>query len=281
MKFGGLRRWGSTDTALRWTFIRSGVPIRCWRLFLSWRRRSESRRDAEDFIVVLDPGHGGEDPGAVSPSGSLEKDLVLKIALRIRDEINGREGMRALLTRDTDRFIPLAKRVEIAHRLGADAFLSIHADSVDRPGPKGSSVFVLSTKGASTKLARRLARQENLADLIGGEAAAAVDPADEHSLRQFTRDGKERASRNLGSILLQSVDKVNGLHGGPMIQSAGFAVLKSPSIPSALLETAFISNPEDERKLRSEKFRGEMARAVADALQQYGDRFHVAESDSP
>ena len=258
-----------------------GGPDPLLALILELEEKERIAPDAEDFIVVLDPGHGGEDPGAVSPSGSLEKDLVLKIALRIRDEINGREGMRALLTRDTDRFIPLAKRVEIAHRLGADAFLSIHADSVDRPGPKGSSVFVLSTKGASTKLARRLARQENLADLIGGEAAAAVDPADEHSLRQFTRDGKERASRNLGSILLRSVDKVNGLHGGPMIQSAGFAVLKSPSIPSALLETAFISNPEDERKLRSEKFRGEMARAVADALQQYGDRFHVAESDSP
>ena len=240
----------------------------------------ERAPDEDAFVVMIDPGHGGEDPGAVSPSGKLEKDLVLKISRRIRDEINSRPGMRALMTRDGDHFIPLARRVEIAHRLGADAFLSVHADSVASPAPHGSSVFVLSTRGASSPLARRLARHANLSDLIGGESAAAADPADEHLLRQISRDGKERASRSLGTLLLRGVAKINALHGGDMIHSAGFAVLKSPSIPSALLETAFISNPEDEAKLQSEEFQKKMAVSVADALQEYGDQFHVADSDS-
>ena len=239
----------------------------------------ERAPDTGAFVVVLDPGHGGEDPGAVSPSGRLEKDIVLKIARRIRDEINRRPGMRALLTRDHDHFIPLARRVEIAHRLGADVFLSIHADSVASPKPSGSSVFILSTRGASSALARRLARHANLSDLIGGESAAAADPADEDLLRQISRDGKKRASRGLGEILLRGVAKVNHLHGGDQVHSAGFAVLKSPSIPSALLETAFISNPTDEAKLLSEEFQNKMAAAVADALRDYGDQFHVAESE--
>ena len=157
-------------------------------------------------------------------------------------------GMRALLTRDRDKFIPLAQRVEIAHQLGADVFLSIHADSVESPKPMGSSVYVLSTKGASSKLARRLAKTANLSDLIGGEANAAIAPDDERSLRQITRDGKEQASRGLGTMLLRHVAQINNLHGGAKIHSAGFAVLKSPSIPSALLETAFISNPQEEEK---------------------------------
>ena len=191
--------------------------------------------------------------------------------------------MRAFLTRDRDEFIPLARRVEIAHRLDADAFLSIHADSVESPKPMGSSVFVLSTRGASSRLAERLARSANLSDLIGGEAAASADPADERLLRQFSRDGKERASRSLGTLLLRGVAKVNALHGGNQIQAAGFAVLKSPSIPSALLETAFISNPRDEAKLLNPDFQRRMAAAVADSLQEYGDQFHVAETgaDSP
>ena len=239
----------------------------------------ERAPDPDAFVVVIDPGHGGEDPGAVSPSGKLEKDLVLQISRRIRDEINSRPGMRALMTRNSDHFIPLARRVEIAHRLDADAFLSVHADSVASPGPRGSSVFVLSTRGASSPLARRLARHANLSDLIGGESAAASDPADEPLLRQFSRDGKERASRSLGTLLLRSVAKINALHGGSQIHSAGFAVRKSPSIPSALLETAFISNPEDEAKLQSDQFQMEMAKSVADALQEYGDQFHVADSE--
>ena len=255
-----------------------GGPDPLLALILELEEKERQPASEDDFVVVLDPGHGGEDPGAVSPSGRLEKDLVLQIAKRLRDEINSRPGMRALLTRDQDKFIPLARRVEIAHRLNADAFLSIHADSVASPKPMGSSVFVLSTKGASSALARRLAKSANLSDLIGGEADPAIAPADEHSLRQITRDGKERASRSLGKILLSRVAKVNSLHGGAKIHAAGFAVLKSPSIPSALLETAFISNPQDEQKLLTPAFQNKMAAAVADALQEYGDQFHVAES---
>ena len=255
-----------------------GGPDPLLALLLELEEKELAVPDGDEFIVVLDPGHGGEDPGAVSRSGRLEKDLVLQIAKRLRDEINTRPGMRALLTRDRDKFIPLAQRVEIAHQLGADAFLSIHADSVESPKPMGSSVYVLSTKGASSKLARRLAKTANLSDLIGGEANAAIAPDDELSLRQITRDGKEKASRGLGTILLRNVATVNDLHGGAKIHSAGFAVLKSPSIPSALLETAFISNPQDEKKLLNEDFQRKMAAAVANALQEYGDQFHVAES---
>lgn len=257
-----------------------GGPDPLLALILELEEKERAPKEEDEFVVALDPGHGGEDPGAVSPNGRLEKDFVLQIARRIRDEINRRSGMRAFLTRDQDEFIPLARRVEIAHRLDADAFVSIHADSVESPKPKGSSVFVLSTRGASTPLAERLARAANLSDLIGGEAAAAADPADEHLLRRFSRDGKERASRSLGTLLLREVAKVNTLHGGNQIQSAGFAVLKSPSIPSALLETAFISNPEDEKKLLSVEFQNKMATAVADSLQQYGDQYHVAETDA-
>lgn len=255
-----------------------GGPDPLLALILELEEKERAPEKGEDFVVALDPGHGGEDPGAVSPSGKLEKDVVLQIARRIRDEINSRDGMRAFLTRDGDAFIPLARRVEIAHRLDADVFLSIHADSVESPKPMGSSVYVLSTRGASSPLARRLARHANLSDLIGGEAAAAADPADEPLLRQFSRDGKERASRSLGAMLLRGVAKINHLHGGEKIHSAGFAVLKSPSIPSALLETAFISNPADEAKLHDPAFQKKMAAAVADSLQEYGDQFHVAET---
>ena len=257
-----------------------GGPDPLLALLLELEEKERAIPDGEEFIVVLDPGHGGEDPGAIGHSGQLEKDLVLKIAKRLRDEINARPGMRALLTRDRDKFIPLAQRVEIAHQLGADVFLSIHADSVESPKPMGSSVYVLSTKGASSKLARRLAKTANLSDLIGGEANAAIAPEDERSLRQITRDGKEQASRGLGTMLLRHVAQINNLHGGAKIHSAGFAVLKSPSIPSALLETAFISNPQEEKKLLNDGFQSKMAAAVADALQEYGDQFHVAESAS-
>ena len=147
-----------------------GGPDPLLALLLELEEKERAAPDGDEFIVVLDPGHGGEDPGAIGHSGQLEKDLVLQIAKRLRDEINTRPGMRALLTRDRDKFIPLAQRVEIAHQLGADAFLSIHADSVESPKPMGSSVYVLSTKGASSKLARRLAKTANLSDLIGGEA---------------------------------------------------------------------------------------------------------------
>ena len=167
----------------------------------------------------------------------------------------------------------LEKRVQIAQRLNADAFVSIHADSVKSPKPQGSSVFVLSEKGASTPLAKRLAKRENLSDLIGGDAVAA-DPDTIAVLRQFSVDGKDRASREMAELILANIGKINILHSKKP-EAAGFAVLKSSAIPSVLVETAFISNPKDESNLLDENFQNKMAAAIAGALQEYKNRHHL------
>lgn len=239
----------------------------------------ESLRDSQqkaqpDFIVVIDPGHGGEDPGAVSPNGNYEKNIVLAVARKLKNEIDRRPGMRAVLTRDDDRFLPLVRRVLIAHRLQADAFISVHADSVESRRPRGSSVFVLSERGASSKLARRLAKNENLSDIIGG--GGGIDPQLNQALPAFFKDGKDRASRQLGKLVLKEMGDINSLHK-PHVEAAGFAVLKSPSILSILVETAFISNPEEEKKLLSDVFQNKMAKAIADGLQQYREQYEVRE----
>ncbi|MGI9298152.1 MAG: N-acetylmuramoyl-L-alanine amidase [Gammaproteobacteria bacterium] len=229
--------------------------------------------DAPRFLVLIDPGHGGEDPGAVSRNNIYEKDIVLSIARKLKEEIERRPGMRAVLTRDGDRFLPLARRVLVAHRLSADAFVSLHADSVASPKARGSSVFVLSQRGASSKLARRLARDANLSDLVGG---AAADPQLNAALPAFFKDGKERASRRLAALIAEEISAVNTMHK-KHVESAGFAVLKSPSIPSVLVETAFISNPSEEKKLRGEEFQQKMARAIAGGLDEYRRRYEVAD----
>lgn len=234
----------------------------------------KAQSDAPLFRVLIDPGHGGEDPGAVSKNGVLEKDIVLAVSKLLRDEINRRPGMRAFLSREDDRFLPLAQRVLIAHRLEADVFVSVHADSVESPKARGSSVFVLSGRGASSKLAQRLARHANLSDLVGGDVTE--DPQINAALLAFSKDGKDRASRRLAMLIQSNVAGVNTMHK-KHTESAGFAVLKSPSIPSVLVETAFISNPEEEKKLLNDAFRRRMARAIADGLQQYRDRYEVAE----
>lgn len=237
------------------------------------RLDKEEQAHGKPFVVLIDPGHGGEDPGAVSPNNRYEKHLVLQISRRLADEINRRSGMKALLTRDNDRFIPLFERVHIAHRLKADAFVSIHADSVKNRKARGSSVFILSQKGASTKFARRLARQANLSDLIGGQPTE-TDPWLESALREFSKDGKDRASHQLARLMLTNMGNVNTLHS-KNVESAGFAVLKSPSIPSVLVETAFISNPVEEKKLLDAAFQKQLVKALADALATYRETYHV------
>lgn len=227
----------------------------------------------DDFLVVIDPGHGGEDPGAVSPNNIYEKNIVLAICHKLKKEINSRAGMKAALTRTDDRFLPLAQRVITAHRLGADAFISLHADSVHHPKARGSSVFILSERGASSKLARRLAKHANLADAVGG---AATDPQLNAALPAFFQDGKDRASRQLAELILAEAAKINKLHK-KHVESAGFAVLKSLSIPSVLIETAFISNPEEEKKLLDESFQLKMAKAIANGVEQYLERYEVSE----
>ena len=228
------------------------------------------------FLVLIDPGHGGEDPGAVGGKNFYEKDIVLAISKKVKEEIDRRPGMRALLSRSDDRFLPLVRRVQIAHQLGVDAFVSVHADSVANSKPRGSSVFVLSARGASSRFAKRLARDANLSDLIGGDDGHDNDPALRADLLPFSRDGKDRASRQLASLLQSNIAEINTLHGRH-VESAGFAVLKSPSIPSVLVETAFISNPSEARKLRDPGFQRKMAAAIANGLQQYQQRYEVAD----
>lgn len=244
-------------------------------LIQSLEKDDEDRaaESAPRFLVLIDPGHGGEDPGAVSKNNIYEKDIVLSIAHKLKAEIERRPGMRAVLTRESDRFLPLARRVLVAHRLEADAFVSLHADSVESPRARGSSVFVLSQRGASSKLARRLARDANLSDLVGG---AAADPQLNAALPSFFKDGKERASRRLAALIVKEISAINRMHK-KHVESAGFAVLKSPSIPSVLVETAFISNPSEEKKLLAEAFQQKMAVAVADGLDEYRRRYEVAE----
>ncbi|MBE8158405.1 MAG: AMIN domain-containing protein [Betaproteobacteria bacterium] len=233
----------------------------------------ESETATKPFRVLIDPGHGGEDPGAVSRNNIYEKDIVLAIAQKIKTEMDGRPGMRAFLTRRADRFLPLAQRVLAAHRLGVDAFISVHADSVASSRARGSSVFILSRRGASSPLARRLAKHANLSDLVGG---AAADPHLNAALPAFFLDGKDRASRTLAELVRHEIAAVNPLHK-KHVESAGFAVLKSPSIPSVLVETAFISNPSEEKKLRAPAFQQKIARAIVDGLQKYRDCCEVGE----
>ena len=232
-------------------------------------------KQAPPFLVVIDPGHGGEDPGAVSPNKNYEKKAVLAIAKQLRRALNAQSGVRAELTRSKDRFLKLERRVNIAHRLGADVFISVHADSVVSRRARGSSVFILSEKGASSSFARRLAKRANLSDLVGGEIATAEsDPAVSAALRQFAHDGKDAASRQLAELILRNIGEVNVLHS-KRVEYAGFAVLKSPSIPSVLVETAFISNPAEERKLLTPAFQKQMAEAIAAAIREYKMRHHL------
>ena len=212
--------------------------------------------------VVIDPGHGGEDPGAVSPNQNYEKNVVLAISHSLKKEIDNRPNMRAFLTRKSDVFVPLSERVKIAHRLNADAFLSIHADSVKSRRARGSSVYVLSQKGASSKLAQRLAKHANESDMIGGLNTEV------QFIMPFYKDGSDTASRRLATAVRKEIAKINKLHKNNT-EFAGFAVLKSPVVPSILVETAFISNPHEEEKLHDKNFQQKMAAAIATGVEIY------------
>ncbi|MDB5900256.1 MAG: N-acetylmuramoyl-L-alanine amidase [Ramlibacter sp.] len=227
------------------------------------------------IIVALDPGHGGEDPGAVGPGGTREKDVVLQIAHQLRDRINAMtingNPMRAFLTRDADFFVPLHVRVEKARRVQADLFVSIHADAFMTPTARGASVFALSQTGASSTAARWMADKENKADLIGG---VNIKTQDQHVMRamlDMSTTAQINDSLKLGSALLGEIGNVGKLHKGS-VEQAGFAVLKAPDIPSVLVETAFISNPEEEAKLRSTEYQEQLADAVVRGIERYFSR---------
>jgi N-acetylmuramoyl-L-alanine amidase len=231
--------------------------------------RQAQRPPSERLITIaLDPGHGGEDPGAIGRRGTYEKTITLSISRKLKERIDAEPNMRAMMTRTGDYFVPLHVRVDKARRVKADLLVSIHADAFDKPSARGSSVFALSERGATSAAARWLAKRENDADLIGGINIAVKD----HYLKQTLLDLSQTATINdslkLGKAVLGHVGGINRLHKG-YVEQAGFAVLKAPDIPSILVETAFISNPEEELKLRDNAYQDRMADAIFKGIKGY------------
>ena len=225
-------------------------------------------RTSRLVIVALDPGHGGEDPGAIGPSGLREKDVALAVALQLRERLNAQPGMRAMLTRDADFFVPLQDRVRKARRVQADLFVSIHADAFFTPEARGASVFALSQGGASSAAARWMANRENLADAVGGINVKVKDTSVMHALLDMSTTAQIRDSLRLGGEVLGQIGRVGRLHKAS-VEQAGFAVLKAPDIPSILVETAFISNPDEEAKLRDERYRSQLVEALCTGIKRY------------
>jgi N-acetylmuramoyl-L-alanine amidase len=224
------------------------------------------------IIIALDPGHGGEDPGAVGPGGTREKDVVLRLAHRLRDRINATtlngNPLRAYMTRDADYFVPLHVRVQKAQRVQADLFISIHADAFFTPRPQGASVFALSQGAASSSAARWMADQENKADQVGGLNLKVKDAQVKHVLFDMSTTAQISDSLKLGGAMLGEIGRVGKLHKA-RVEQAGFAVLKAPDIPSVLVEAAFISNPEEEAKLNSEAYQDQLADALMRGIEGY------------
>lgn len=226
------------------------------------------KKPPRPFVVVLDPGHGGEDPGAIGRRGTREKDIVLTISRQLRNRFDGDARFRLALTRDGDFFVPLHQRVQRARRLKADLFVSIHADAFIHPQANGSSVFALSERGATSTAAKWLANKENDADLIGGINLGSRDAGLARILLDLSQTAQINDSLKIGRYVLSELGEVNRLHK-PQVEQAGFAVLKAPDIPSILIETAFISNPEEERKLSDAGYQSKMADAIAEGIRTY------------
>jgi N-acetylmuramoyl-L-alanine amidase len=218
--------------------------------------------------VAIDPGHGGEDPGAIGPAGTYEKDIVLIIGKLLADRINSTPNMRALLTRDGDYFVPLRERVRKARSVRADLFISVHADAFIRPEARGSSVFALSERGATSEAARWMAQRENNADLVGGVNVTVKDRDVARALLDMSTTAQINDSLKLGGAMLEKIGAINKLHK-PRVEQAAFAVLRAPDIPSVLVETAFISNPDEERRLRSPDFQRQMADRIYLGIRRY------------
>jgi N-acetylmuramoyl-L-alanine amidase len=220
------------------------------------------------ITIALDPGHGGEDPGASGKNGSREKDIVLAIAKRLKGKLEEQANIRVMLTRDGDYFVPLGTRVDKARKVQADLFVSIHADAFVQPTARGSSVFVLSEKGATSSAARWLADKENSADTIGGVNVKSHDKQLASVLFDLSTTAQINDSMKLGRSVLGEIGGINRLHKGS-VEQAGFAVLKAPDIPSILIETAFISNPEEEAKLLDDGYQDKLADAIVTGIRRY------------
>lgn len=226
---------------------------------------------SRDVLVAIDAGHGGVDPGASGPSGVREKNVTLALAKDLAAAINAEPGMRAVLTRDRDVFIPLEKRYQIAREAKADLFVSVHADAFANRAARGSSVFMLSRRGASSEAARWLAQKENAADLVGGVKLVERDSTLAAVLLDLSQGATLEASQQVANNVLRGLGKVNTLHKRE-VQRANFVVLRSPDVPSILVESAFLSNPEEERKLNSVEERRKLAAAVLGGIRDY---FHA------
>ncbi len=226
---------------------------------------------SRQMVVAIDAGHGGVDPGAIGPGGSYEKNITLSVARKLKQKIDAQPNMRAHLTRDGDYFIPLHERVNKARAVKADLFVSIHADAFIKPQARGSSVFVLSEHGATSAAARWLAKKENDADLIGGVNIDVRDQFLKRTLIDLSQTATITDSLRLGRHVLKEIGKVNDLHKD-QVEQAGFAVLKAPDIPSILVEAAFISNPEEEKRLNDEAFQDKLVDAMLSGIKSYFDR---------
>src|SRR5690625_4337141 len=220
------------------------------------------------ILIAIDPGHGGEDPGAIGPLGTREKDVVLQIGRKLQQLIDAQPNMRAYMTRDGDFFVPLHVRVQKARRVQADLFVSIHADAWIKPTARGSSVYALSQNGASSTAARWLANKENEADMVGGLNVKSHDKQVAQVLLDLSTAAQINDSLKVGSQVLSNIGQINRLHKN-QVERANFAVLRAPDIPSILVETAFISNPEEERLLRSSSHQEKLAKAILSGIQGY------------
>jgi len=221
-----------------------------------------------DVVIAIDAGHGGEDPGARGPNGIHEKDVVLKVSKRLVELINKEHGMRAILIREGDYFLRLRKRIDKARKHKADLFISVHADAFKDPRVSGSSVYILSMKGSSSEAARWLAEQENASDLIGGVSLDDKDDVLASVLLDLSQTASLEASIDVADGVLDGLKSIGKVHKRH-VQSAGFAVLKSPDVPSILIETAYISNPNEERKLRDPAYQTKLAKAILSGLRGY------------
>jgi N-acetylmuramoyl-L-alanine amidase len=220
------------------------------------------------IVVAIDPGHGGEDPGAIGPRGTYEKHVVLAISRKLKRVLEADPNLRVVLTRDDDYFVPLAQRVAKARRVSADLLVSVHADAFREPRARGSSVFALSENGATSAAARWLAEKENASDLIGGVSLPTRDRTLARTLLDLSQTAQINDSLKVGRHVLDELAEHNALHK-PAVEQAGFAVLKAPDIPSILVETAFISNPEEEQKLRSERHQLRFAESIGEGVRRY------------
>ncbi|MFZ7096143.1 N-acetylmuramoyl-L-alanine amidase [Luteimonas dalianensis] len=220
------------------------------------------------LVIAIDAGHGGQDPGAVGPSGTREKDVTLAIARELGRQIDATPGLKSYLTRDTDVFIPLNHRARLAREAGADMFISVHADAAHNRNAKGSSVYVLSLRGASSQRARWLADKENAADMIGGVRLQETDDTLASVLLDLTQSGQMKASEDAGQHILEGLKRIGNNHK-PHIERANFAVLRTSDMPAMLVETAFLSNPEEEKRLIDPQFQRTVARAVLDGVNTY------------